>query len=147
MGFSNEVSVGRFRFSTLFDWRKGGYDVNLTNNYFDASGLGADTTVASSRLAKFNAGYGVYLERATFLKLRELSLAYDVPEHFLPASLVSGMSGLRIEVSGRNLKTWTPYTGYDPEVSNFGSQNIRSNQDVTPFPPNRSIFLSLSTNF
>jgi hypothetical protein len=50
-------------------------------------------------------------------------------------------------VSGRNLKTWTPYTGYDPEVSNFSNQNIGRFQDVTPYPPSRSLFVSISANF
>jgi len=145
MGFSNDVTVGRFRFSGLLDWRKGGYAVNLTNNYFDGSGLLADTALATSRLAKFGQGYAVYLEKATFLKLREISVSYELPDRFTRLMKLSGAHGARVEISGRNLKTWTPYTGYDPEVSNFGSQDIRSNQDVTPFPPSRSIFFSLST--
>ena len=54
---------------------------------------------------------------------------------------------VRLEFSGRNLKTWTDYTGYDPEVSNFSNQNIGRFQDVTPYPPSRSFFVSLSANF
>jgi outer membrane receptor protein involved in Fe transport len=145
MGFSNEVTFGRFRMSGLLDWRKGGYAVNLTNNYFDGSGLLADTALAASRLAKFSQGYGVYLEKATFLKLREISVSYELPDNLSRFMKMAGGHSTRVEISGRNLKTWTPYTGYDPEVSNFGSQDIRSNQDVTPFPPSRSIFFSLST--
>jgi hypothetical protein len=57
------------------------------------------------------------------------------------------MQNLRVELSARNLKTWTKYTGYDPEVSNFSNQNVGRFQDVTPYPPSRSIFLSLVANF
>jgi hypothetical protein len=54
---------------------------------------------------------------------------------------------LRVELSGRNLKTWTRYSGYDPEVSNFGNQALGRIQDVTPFPPSRTFFLSLVGSF
>jgi hypothetical protein len=56
-----------------------------------------------------------------FAKLRELSLSYDAPERF--AGKV-GAKGLSLSVSGRNLHTWTPYSGLDPEnqfiTGNFG---------------------------
>ena len=147
MGFANDVTYGPFTVSALLDWRKGGYDANLTNLYFDGSGLGADTAVSNARYARFNQGYGVYLEHASFLKLRELSVSYTLPRALSQRLLSSRADGARLELSGRNLKTWTPYTGYDPEVSDFGSLNIRSNQDVTPYPPSRSVFLSLVANF
>jgi hypothetical protein len=53
----------------------------------------------------------------------------------------------RLEFSGRNLVTWTKYEGLDPEVSNFGNQNIVRNQDLAPFPPNRSFFFTISADF
>jgi hypothetical protein len=66
----------------------------------------------------------------------------------MASSLFRGQAqDVRLEFSGRNLKTWTPYTGLDPEVSNFGSQNIRQSQDVTPFPPSRQFFFSILANF
>jgi hypothetical protein len=45
------------------------------------------------------------------------------------------------------LKTWTRYSGLDPEVSNFGNQNLGRFQDVTPFPPSRQIWAAISANF
>jgi hypothetical protein len=57
------------------------------------------------------------------------------------------VNDLRLELSGRNLYTWSPYTGYDPEVSNFSAQNLGRFQDVTPYPPSRSFFFSIATNF
>ena len=49
-----------------------------------------------------------------------------------------------IELSGRNLLTFTGYSGLDPEVSNFGSQAISRNYDVTPYPPSRTFWLSVT---
>jgi hypothetical protein len=52
-----------------------------------------------------------------------------------------------IELSGRNLGTWTKYTGLDPEVSNFGNQSLGRFQDVTPYPPSRQFYLTIATTF
>jgi hypothetical protein len=53
----------------------------------------------------------------------------------------------RLTASGRNLLTFTDYDGLDPEVSNFGNQNIARNIDVAPFPPSRSFWFSLELGF
>jgi len=156
MGFSNEFNVGGFRLYGLVDVRNGGKAVNLTNNYFDAAtgsgsdrtGFLADTAASHARnVAYVTNGYSVYLEDAGFVKLREVSVSYTLPTAVTRSLFSSVTQDVRLEVSGRNLKTWTKYTGYDPEVSNFSNQNIGRFQDVTPYPPSRSIFVSLSANF
>jgi TonB-dependent starch-binding outer membrane protein SusC len=151
MGFSNEFNVGPFRLYGLLDWRSGGKVANLTNAYFDpftSDGLGflADTARSAARIKAVAAGAS-YLEDAGFLKLREISVSYTIPKTVTQSLFSSFTQDVRLEISGRNLKTWTPYTGYDPEVSNFSNQNIGRFQDVTPYPPSRSVFFSLSTNF
>jgi TonB-linked SusC/RagA family outer membrane protein len=147
MGFSNELTYGPFRLYGLLDWRKGGLVANLTDNYFDASHTTADTAVMNQRNRDFAAGKAVYLQEAGFVKLREISLGYVLPRRLTEGVFMGRAQDVRLEVAGRNLKTWTKYDGYDPEVSNFGNQNIGRFQDVTPYPPSRSIFVSLSANF
>ena len=49
---------------------------------------------------------------ASYAKLRELSLSYDVPERW--AGRI-GARALSLTASGRNLHSWSPYTGLDPE--------------------------------
>ena len=56
-------------------------------------------------------------------------------------------SNLRLSVSARNVFTISDYSGHDPEVSNFGNQNIARQIDVAPFPPSRSIWFSLDLGF
>ncbi len=146
MGFSNQLNWGPVSLYGLFDWRKGGLAVNLTNEYFDGTGLGKDTLVAQTRLKNFAAGKAVYVEPAGFVKLRELTATYKLPSR-LTNRLFSQGKEVRLEVSGRNLWTSTKYTGYDPEVSNFSDQNVGRFQDVTPYPPSRSVFFSISANF
>ncbi|HEY8851196.1 MAG TPA: hypothetical protein VIM36_03380, partial [Gemmatimonadaceae bacterium] len=147
MGFGNDFDFGPVRFTSLLDWRKGGKVINLTNNYFDGSGLGADPALGDARFLAYRGGQPVYAENGTFLKLREITVSYGLPAR-LASNLFRGQAqDVRLEFSGRNLKTWTNYTGLDPEVSNFGSQNIRQAQDVTPFPPSRQFFFSILANF
>jgi hypothetical protein len=148
IGFSNEVTLGRFRLYGLFDWRNGGDVVNVTQNVYDESGTASDLQQSVIRDSLFNNGIqSVYVQDASFVKLRELSVSYLLPE-----SMVHGMFGglvtnVRAELSGRNLVTWTKYKGLDPEVSNFGNQNINRGQDLAPYPPSRSFFFSLNVDF
>ena len=45
------------------------------------------------------------------------------------------------------MAVWSNYLGIDPEVSNFGNQNIIRGQDVAPFPPSRSYYLTVYVGF
>ncbi len=68
-----------------------------------------------------------YLEDASFLRLRDLTVSYD-----LPSSVLSNirMRSLRIYFTGRNLLRFVPYfTGYDPEV---GLPSQESSDDAAP---------------
>jgi hypothetical protein len=48
-------------------------------------------------------------------------------------------------VSGRNLKTWTDYTGYNPDVnSNGASANVSLGTDFYAYPMARSITFGVS---
>jgi TonB-linked SusC/RagA family outer membrane protein len=147
MGFSNQIDIGPVRIAGLLEWRKGGDVVNLTNNYFDSSKLAADTLASQARLKEFNAALHPYVENAGFVKLREITVGYEVPERLIRTAFRGRAQSLRLELSGRNLKTWTKYTGLDPEVSNFGNQPLGRFQDVTPYPPSRLFFFSLISSF
>ncbi|MEO8909571.1 MAG: SusC/RagA family TonB-linked outer membrane protein [Gemmatimonadaceae bacterium] len=147
MGFSNDLNFGSFHFSSLVDWRKGGLGVNLTNDYFVGGGTLADTARARKMLSDFAKGTDVWLENSGFVKIRELTLGYDLPSSMSSMLFHGHAQNARIELSGRNLKTWTKYTGLDPEVSNFGNQPLGRFQDVTPYPPSRQWYLTVNTTF
>ena len=115
--------------------------------YYDATQLLADTLKSQARLAAFGAGYAAYLQPAGFVKFRELTISYALPKSLIQRWNINAADNIRIQVSGRNLWTWTKYAGYDPEVSNFSDQNIGRFQDVTPYPPSRSVFFSILANF
>ena len=73
----------------------------------------------------YDAWYGVsglkpsslFVEDASFTKLREVSLSYRLsPETLQGIAGLNGFSSVGFTLAGRNLFTWTDYRGYDPEV-------------------------------
>ena len=149
LGFSNEFSVGQFRLYGLLDWRNGGSVVNVSQNVYDELGTAPDQAASAVRIDLFDGdiGQSVYVQDASFLKLREVSVSFLLPESLVHSMFGSRVNGVRAELSGRNLVTWTRYPGLDPEVSNFGNQNINRGQDLAPYPPTRSYFFSLNVDF
>ena len=57
-----------------------------------------------------------FIEDGTYLKLREMALRYDLRGSGARALRHFGVDGANISLIGRNLLTWTRYTGFDPEV-------------------------------
>ena len=89
----------------------------------------------------------MYIQDASFVKLRELTLSYQLPDNIVRSLFAGNVTAVRAELSGRNLVTWSSYPGLDPEVSNFGNQNINRGQDLAPYPPSRSFFFTLALDF
>ncbi len=154
MSFTNDIRFGGVRLYALLDWQQGGEVVNLTKFLYDLGSNTADyadpitvdgkaTTVGANRLAVWPRKTAIYVEDASFAKLREVTLSYELPSRMV-SRFGRGVRRAQVSVSGRNLLTFTDYTGLDPEVSNFGNQPIARNIDVAPFPPSRSFWLSLT---
>jgi hypothetical protein len=57
-----------------------------------------------------------FVEDASNVKLRELSLRYRVPGSVLGRVPAVGLDNLSIFAIGRNVFTWSDYKGYDPEA-------------------------------
>ena len=149
MSFPNEVMFRGFRFYGLLDWKKGGDIINLTEFLYDAGATSPDyVSAGSARLGRWADGFSdVYVQDGSFVKLRELSLSYELPENLVGTLFRGSATSARVELAGRNLVTWTDYRGADPEVSNFGNQQITRNIDVAPFPPSRSFFFTIAADF
>jgi TonB-linked SusC/RagA family outer membrane protein len=157
MSFSNNIRWRAFRLFGLLDWQRGGDVINLTKFLYDlgsntadyadpVTNCGAVTMKGACRLAVFPKQTGVYVEDASFVKLREITIGYELPP-YLVSRFGRRMRSAEISLSGRNLVTWADYTGLDPEVSNFGNQPVGRNIDVAPFPPSRSFWLSARLGF
>ena len=66
----------------------------------------------------FNGPTSQFVEDGGFVKLREISLGYTFDQPWV--SRLLGFSSMELRVAGRNLHTWTNYTGVDPETSLLG---------------------------
>jgi len=84
------------------------------------------------------------MEDAGFVKLREISIAYTFDQPWVQRVL--GLSSFDVRVSGRNLKTWTKYTGYDPETNLTGSTTDARGADYFNMPQSRSYVFSVTLN-
>jgi hypothetical protein len=157
MSFANNFLYKRARLYGLLDWQHGGSIINLTKFLYDLGQNTADyadpitygglqTTKGANRLRLFPKQTAMYVEDASFLKLREVTLSFELPSTMV-SRLGRGVRTADISFSGRNLWTHTNYTGMDPEVSNFGNQPIGRNIDVAPFPPSRSFWFSVNLGF
>ncbi|HEY4129478.1 MAG TPA: SusC/RagA family TonB-linked outer membrane protein [Gemmatimonadaceae bacterium] len=159
MGFSNDFQIRGLTINTLLDWRYKGYVSDMTQNLFDEGQNSWDydkpspnpavgATLGAYRYNTWNGGAnaGQYIQDGSFLKLREITLTYPLPARLTNRVLHSAHEA-RLSFSGRNLFTWTKYWSFDPEVNNFGNQNVVRFVDLAPFPPSRNFLFGIDVGF
>ncbi len=74
----------------------------------------------NKKMADQMSGFGSTLYESTdFIRLKDVSLAYDIPKNAITRI---GFSNLRVYVSGRNLLTFTKWSGLDPELVDQDAQ-------------------------
>jgi len=78
-----------------------------------------------------------FLENASFLRLKNVTLAYAFPQRLLSKS--NFFSSARIYLQGQNLLTFTGFTGLDPESS--------SNVYKAQYPMSRQFTLGVEVSF
>jgi hypothetical protein len=131
-----------FDFSFLLDWKKGGDIINLTRLLSDLYGTtpDLDTPEGAARAAAFGKTTHQLVEDGSYLKLREVSIGYTFEQNYFGEIFKK----VRVGISGRNLITISPYSSYDPEVSNFGNRAIGRSIEVAPFPASRSYYFDIA---
>ncbi len=148
---SQELTWKRLRLYGLLDWHWGGTVANVTDFMFAGGpSLLADTTASRTGYAAYTAGNPYsYLQPATFVKLRELSLTYELPQAWTQWAGPVHFSGASLSLEGRNLLAWygKSYNGLDPEVSVSSGLTPVRGVELAPYPPARSIFLNLDLHF
>lgn len=91
----------------------------------------------------FTGPFTQFIEDAGFVKLRDITLSYSfINNRWLTRA---GFTSLDLALSGRNLRTWTDYTGIDPE-SNLTGQSIGRGLDYFNNPQTRSWVISVNLN-
>lgn len=100
-------------------------------------GLPSKVSVTDTRVTR-------WVEDASYVRLRNITIGYTVPQ-----AVVSrlGVKQLRAYVSGMNLITITDYTGYDPEVSSFNSNDAQLGVDFGSYPTSRTFMFGIDLTF
>jgi hypothetical protein len=147
------LSVGKLaRITATFDHRGGQKIYNLTNVYRNSIFLnGAPVQQPNSgnlfqQAAAQAATFGLtggYVEDASFTKLREVALTLSLPQRFATQMHSAAAS---LTIAGRNLHTWTNYTGLDPEL-NAGAQANFTTTDFLTMPQVRYFTARLALSF
>ncbi|WP_282037518.1 SusC/RagA family TonB-linked outer membrane protein [Saccharicrinis aurantiacus] len=85
-----------------------------------------------------------FIEDASYLRLKTVSLSYDLPQSLLSKI---NLSNVRIYATGENLLTFTNYSGFDPEVNAFGGSNTMQGIDYGTYPQTRNYIFGLNVTF
>jgi TonB-dependent starch-binding outer membrane protein SusC len=161
MSFINNFSYKNFlTFSMQWDWVYGSHLYNQTKSWMYRDGISSDyenPITIDGQTQAYTAFYrGIYqaganngtkdyfYENASFLRLRNISLGFDVARCFN----LKFANRLQLVLSGRNIFTSTKYTGYDPEVSS-GSSNSAFDRGVdhNTIPNTKQYSVGLNVGF
>lgn len=96
--------------------------------------LGTDNLRASTR----------FIEDGSYLRLKTLTLSYDVN---LPIMKKWNISRLQPYFTAQNLLTLTKYSGFDPEVNQFGGSSTIQGIDWGTYPQVRTFVFGLNIDF
>jgi TonB-linked SusC/RagA family outer membrane protein len=165
-GLSNNFSFKGFELSVLL---QGVFDYEIINgaggfmsaraDWFDNQTRdqlnrwrkpGDVTDIPEARLNRFGdfASPGVstqYMESGSYVRLKNVTFAYNLPSKLLTKAR---LSSARLYVTGVNLRTWTKYTGWDPEVNtDYRASNISQGGDFYAAPQIKSVVVGLNIGF
>lgn len=85
-----------------------------------------------------------FVEDASWIRLRNVSLSYSLPANILKRTFVQGAT---VTFTGNNLLLFTDYSGYDPESGSFSAaSNLDAFAGFT-YPAVRSYLFSINLNF
>lgn len=84
------------------------------------------------------------IEDGSYIRFSDISLAYDLPDSLLDKI---GFESCRIFLTGQNLKIWTDYEGYDPEVNTGLYRSLLPGLDSGAYPREKTYALGLQVTF
>jgi TonB-dependent starch-binding outer membrane protein SusC len=151
LSWDNNFRVMRnLRVGAQLDHQGGHHQFNLTRRTRNYDGVTREVILTPESSAADTlrrqvllSGAGAeYMERADFVKLREISASYSVPARYTRRF---GSEEIILSVAGRNLRTWTDYTGTDPEVNADNSDFLLA--ETNAIPPTRRITTSITVRF
>ncbi len=160
-GLTNEFSYKGLSLNVFFNWSYGNKimneirrrrnQMNTTNNLGqDAlrrwSNQGDQTNFPMIRYGDAMENFrpsSFNMEDGSFLRLKEITLQYEIPRKVFAKTPVSNLS---VYVSAANLLTWSKYSGYDPEVNSSTNPFIQG-VDNGSLPVSKSVNFGFSVKF
>ena len=154
LAFSNTFSLFKnFSIYSLFDYKGGHYNYRGAELYRCASAQNClvlnDPNTPATELPLYRIGngsstpFGLYIHKADFVKLRDVSVTYTLPPQWAARAQASSMS---VTLAGHNLALWSDYPGPDPEVNTYGNRAfIRG--DIYSMPMTRRLTAALNLTF
>jgi hypothetical protein len=109
------------------------------------TGNGSSTTVPrlTTSLTRNTVFSDYFVEKGDFLRIRNLQVGYTLPK-ILSTSL--GAKKVRAYLSANNLYTLTGYSGFDPDIGNFGGV-LAAGVDYGFYPQARTFMFGLTLQF
>ncbi|MCZ8353505.1 MAG: SusC/RagA family TonB-linked outer membrane protein [Cyclobacteriaceae bacterium] len=164
LGISSNASWKNLSLYFIIDWQKGGDVYNYTKQllYFNERHGDLDQSRRPEGQRHFTPYYSqqlynaanpssFFIEDASFVKIRELSLSYSLGKSIFEklGKVGSYFHDARISLIGRNLFTFTNYTGFDPEVAvrNNAASPTNFKLDEFSYPNFRTYSLSIQVRF
>ncbi|MGD8746876.1 MAG: SusC/RagA family TonB-linked outer membrane protein [Balneolaceae bacterium] len=85
-----------------------------------------------------------FVEDASWIRLRNLSISYNLPSQWISGSLLRSAS---VTFTGNNLWLYTPYSGFDPESSQFGAGSNTQGFQGLRTPATKSFTFGIDLKF
>lgn len=148
VGFSNTITFLRyFSLYALVDYKGGNYLLNYKEynrcRFNSNCQLVNDPSASDLTKILYRTVPALYIEKADFVKLRDLSLTAMLPRSWIART---GASSASITLAGRNLALWSDYSGIDPEVNTYGNRSL-VRVDAYAAPMNRRISIALNLTY
>ncbi|MFA6708036.1 MAG: hypothetical protein WCR91_09060, partial [Sphaerochaetaceae bacterium] len=158
MSFFNDFTIHKnVLFSFQFDWVKGAEAYNVSRQWLYRDRIHPDfdkeITIGGQTgawVAFYNSLYNTnnihqyFVEDASFLRLRNISLTYDLSD-LIKNGFIKGLS---VSVSAKNLLTVTNYSGMDPEAVGTNLNNpLYRGIDLWSFPNSKSVIFGVNVKF
>lgn len=109
---------------------------------------GCTTPAGSNWFAGDGGGFGSvssqFIEDGSYVKLREISVGYTFDAAWVRRAM--NLSSIDVKLAGRNLHTWTKYTGFDPDTNLGGAEAGITGVDFFNNPQTKSFLLSVTIN-
>jgi TonB-linked SusC/RagA family outer membrane protein len=158
-GLSNRFTFRSFDLSVFVQWSQGNeiYNINralLTstagnaNQLADVTNAGADGIPTPKIGNTFDSNPSdLFIEDGSYIRGKNIRLGYTLPTSLLSRAGLRNLKTMQLYVSAQNFFTITDYSGFDPEISEYGSSNLQQGFDFGTYPQPRQITIGFTAGF